>query len=562
MPERKAPDPRASPDAVRRFREFKADVLDGRDAHTNASLDFASYDHNDDGVLDYKEFCQLVLSTELQEHSEDELRERFRELDEDQSGQIDRAEYICFYVIEALTHVRTRLIDLLDRMDANKNRKVNGREFREAIKKLGFDAEPKYVALVFQALDESGDGEIDLKELTTVLRPSTIVRNKHAIRRVCGRKSIFLKTVKLTAASGQSVQDQLRVILDKHRVRVIDLFHDWDVDNDMNITAAEFREAIRQLGYDAPRAEVDTLFSFLDRDRFGKIHFSELHRALRVNAPRLRRVGTATQVEDEANEAATSTSAARTSTSVFGAQKREPIRSAAGSARGYLDDAVAAVSTASSAAPARGLAGNSHRLVRLASLLESTGHVAEIEDRLQASERTASQAASEVERLTSECAELREQVECMQSDRTSGIQQITLLARAVSVAERKVCEREAEIERLHKAKESAYEVQSLREENALLNDQLKMLAERAYTINSSLGGAAASAFADVDRSPTALIHNLPDLASAVSTPQTAKEGVKGTSGGTRGPSAASIARDRKRFTSQSMTSSPATDRFR
>ena len=158
------------------------------------------------------------------------MQARFKDLDKDGSGSVDKDEYVCCSIIEALTHARTRLIDLLDRMDSNHNRKISAREFREALRRLGFDAEPKQMDTVFAALDEDSSGEIEYKELVTALRPGTIARNKHAIRRVSGGRKSRLGTVKICATSNLSVQEQLRKALDDNYVRVIDLFRDWDVE--------------------------------------------------------------------------------------------------------------------------------------------------------------------------------------------------------------------------------------------------------------------------------------------------------------------------------------------
>ena len=269
----------------------------------DARKDFAKFDTDGNGTLDFDEFCGLVKAREPGEHSEAELRQRFNELDEDKSGTVEAREYICFSIIESLTNSRIRLIDLLDRFDSDRNRKVSRVEFRKTVKMLGFDAGVEFVDMVFDALDEDASGEVDYKELATALRPSTIARNKHALRRVsAGRRNRLGALAKLKADSSESVQSQLRRILHDNRVRVIDLFHDWDIDSDGHVTVKEvseesapaylfqsnallsrghnrpamaalslepcwsqFREAIRTLGFDAERKDIEALFSFLDR---------------------------------------------------------------------------------------------------------------------------------------------------------------------------------------------------------------------------------------------------------------------------------------------------------
>ena len=74
---------------------------------------------------------------------------------------------------------------------------------------------------------------------------------------------------------------QLRNMLSKNAVRVIDLFREWDEDGDGEVSKKEFRKAMPLLGYDAPKAEVDKLFDELDPDGGGAISIDELNKALR-----------------------------------------------------------------------------------------------------------------------------------------------------------------------------------------------------------------------------------------------------------------------------------------
>ena len=124
-----------------------------------AQSDFKAFDKDGSGDLDFGEFCKLVRTREPGHHKDDELKARFEELDKDKSGRIDVQEYVGFALLESLTHSRVRLIDLLDSMDSDKNRKVSRSEFRTAVKKLGFDATVEVIDLVFAALDEDRNGE-------------------------------------------------------------------------------------------------------------------------------------------------------------------------------------------------------------------------------------------------------------------------------------------------------------------------------------------------------------------------------------------------------------------
>ena len=78
-----------------------------------------------------------------------------------------------------------------------------------------------------------------------------------------------------------NVQEQLRDILAANAVRVIDLFHDWDDDGDGRVSKKEFRKAMRMLGLNVPRHDVDALFDTFDPDGGGSIDYGELNKALK-----------------------------------------------------------------------------------------------------------------------------------------------------------------------------------------------------------------------------------------------------------------------------------------
>ena len=84
--------------------------------------------------------------------------------------------------------------------------------------------------------------------------------------------------------SGPSVREQLKAILKKNLMRVIDLFRDWDEDQTGRIRVVELRRAIGALGYDVPDHELDGLFNEFDTDGVREIKYEELNQALRRNS--------------------------------------------------------------------------------------------------------------------------------------------------------------------------------------------------------------------------------------------------------------------------------------
>ena len=76
------------------------------------------------------------------------------------------------------------------------------------------------------------------------------------------------------------IGEQLRRILQRNLLRMVDVFRRWDVDGSGEIDADEFYEAICALGYDVPPAEAERLFESFDLDGSGTVDYRELQAAL------------------------------------------------------------------------------------------------------------------------------------------------------------------------------------------------------------------------------------------------------------------------------------------
>merc|ERR1711998_771118 len=110
-------------------------------------------------------------------------------------------------------------------------------------------------------LQAGGAGEIGVK-----------AANKHALRKrgvgESPKSQVVTGTISLD--SDLSIQEQLRNLLTANSVRVIDLFRQWDDDDNGTIDKKEFRKAITALGFKAPKPEIDALFDTFDTDRSGE----------------------------------------------------------------------------------------------------------------------------------------------------------------------------------------------------------------------------------------------------------------------------------------------------
>ena len=244
--------------------------------------------------LTFDDYCQLMAGRQEEEFKLYELAARFRALDANGNGVVEKHEFARWTLIDALSRLRGRILDLVSQWDSNGNGLVSRREFRRAVAACHLDfCSQSDVDAVFDEIDEDRSGELDVKELSARLRPGVLVRQRIAIRKHAGGR-VGNRTnsglVQLVAsADGPSVPEQLVNILVTHRARVLDLFREWDEDGDGLVDVCEFRAALSLLGYDAPKPDINALFRLFDSDASGAISFDELHRALRKAAKQLRK---------------------------------------------------------------------------------------------------------------------------------------------------------------------------------------------------------------------------------------------------------------------------------
>ena len=94
-------------------------------------------------------------------------------------------------------------------------------------------------------------------------------------------KGSVLGTIDLDEESGVPYAVQLRDALVKNAGRVIDLFREWDTDGDGEVSRKEFHKAMKQLGLEVPKKDIDELFDSWDPDGSGTLDFKELQKVLR-----------------------------------------------------------------------------------------------------------------------------------------------------------------------------------------------------------------------------------------------------------------------------------------
>lgn len=200
-------------------------------------------DADQDGKLDFAEFCQFVRDREEGEFTDEELKARFDALDADGSGKVDMSEYVQWSLRDALTRSSERVCDLFRKWDEDRSGSVDKREFTRAIRALGFtDVEDDVIGAVFDSLDDDKSGQLEYKELNTMLRKGagseaakanlkrgTLRDDSRGAKLTAkninknyqgNRVSALPPMVKLDASSGVSITDQINSILTEHSVKL------------------------------------------------------------------------------------------------------------------------------------------------------------------------------------------------------------------------------------------------------------------------------------------------------------------------------------------------------
>ena len=275
--------------AVSRPRLAKQETF--RTAMRNNAAEYDEYNEMDpdqDG-LDFRQFCLLVREREVGEHTRQELRKRFRALDIIGSGRVSKHEYLRFALRDSLARSVNRITEIFEQWDADGSGSVDFREFRRAVRSLGYaDVEDIHIEAVFREIDEDRSNDVSRIELERRLRKfaNIDVHQGHDLRRTAGgrRGAALSTTVKLDRDSEVPLNEQLRLHLTRHQVRVIDLFRDWDEDGNGFVDKDEFFRALCALGVPLSKKEADEFFATFDPDGSGSIEYSELNALCRRRA--------------------------------------------------------------------------------------------------------------------------------------------------------------------------------------------------------------------------------------------------------------------------------------
>jgi len=178
-----------------------------------------------------------------------------------------------------------RVRDVFHQFDDDGNGKIDRREFSKALRELGFEGLEEGVNALFKSIDVDGSKAIDYREFHALLEHSHMA---HPHIAPLSRKTMNARThrkesanmmqgLRLDATSEAEVPDQIRMWMQRNLLRVRDVFQQLDDDGNGKVDRQEFRKALSELGFQAPRAALDAVFHSFDVDGSKAIDYRELH---------------------------------------------------------------------------------------------------------------------------------------------------------------------------------------------------------------------------------------------------------------------------------------------
>ena len=201
------------------------------------------------------------------------------------------------------THVK-RVMKLFEEWDEDGDGTVSKAEFRLAMRSLsaqwGLRVSREDIEWLFDSLDDSGDGLISYSELKEMVREERALLKAEREGGADGKQKKRVHTgadkqkpsviKSLVVPVGGNLLDALREALERSGRRAIDLFRDWDADGTGVLSRDEFRMALSKLGIQPPAlalADIDALFTAMDKDGDGHVEAADMSRALRKTTEQL-----------------------------------------------------------------------------------------------------------------------------------------------------------------------------------------------------------------------------------------------------------------------------------
>jgi len=180
---------------------------------------------------------------------------------------------------KALGQSLPRVVDLFNRWDVDCDHTIGIDELRLALGALKVPHDEKTLMELFDQLDADRSGSIDFEELHHALR-------KHAPKREPPNYIALTVPKRREPQTGGTGAERRAVAalkrrLSDNRLRVRDLFAQWDIDSDGQVTIAELQRALAGLCIPIDKPALKRLFAQIDTDGSGSVDYTELEALLK-----------------------------------------------------------------------------------------------------------------------------------------------------------------------------------------------------------------------------------------------------------------------------------------
>eukprot|EP00929_Paragymnodinium_shiwhaense_P008852 TRINITY_DN112825_c0_g1_i1.p1 TRINITY_DN112825_c0_g1~~TRINITY_DN112825_c0_g1_i1.p1 ORF type:complete len:509 (+),score=123.51 TRINITY_DN112825_c0_g1_i1:52-1578(+) len=217
------------------------------------------------------------------------------------------AEHVLLSLLETLNKRSTRTIDLFRKINTTGDGTASREEFLAGLKAFGFEPSREEFDIVMMKLDTDGSGEVTVKELSRALR--AVEKKQRVAKRKAGeakeRKSKAQEAAALAALGRTAAEEEttakqknkqplealdaddevlIKIIgmLNQRKVRMINLFRNFDSSGDGMLSVEEIRRGLFKLGMLRSEDEFQAVLRKVDRDGSGEVELKEFDDALRL----------------------------------------------------------------------------------------------------------------------------------------------------------------------------------------------------------------------------------------------------------------------------------------